>query len=175
MARTDTRERIRSVALELFAQNGFESTSLREIAERLGITKAALYYHFPSKNDLLAELVLPLTDDMAAMLSRVEAAGTPARTVIEETFDLFHRHRPLFQAVVNDFAALGRTGVVPLLLDWRTRVVALLTGPDPSPEEQARVLVALGGLQDSAVMLPGIPVERYRAAAIDASCRALGG
>ena len=44
---TDTKAEIKAVALELFAANGADRTSLREIAERLGITKAALYYHFP--------------------------------------------------------------------------------------------------------------------------------
>ena len=52
-ARGDTRARIQSVALELFAEQGYERTSLREIAERLGVTKAALYYHFKSKEDIV--------------------------------------------------------------------------------------------------------------------------
>jgi AcrR family transcriptional regulator len=45
----DTRARIQQVALELFAEQGYDKTSLREIAERLDVTKAALYYHFKSK------------------------------------------------------------------------------------------------------------------------------
>ena len=49
--RGDTRVRIQQVALELFAEQGYERTSLREIAERLGVTKAALYYHFKSKEE----------------------------------------------------------------------------------------------------------------------------
>ncbi|MCW2946577.1 MAG: putative transcriptional regulator, TetR family, partial [Actinoallomurus sp.] len=44
--RSDTREKIQAVALELFAEHGYDKTSLREIAERLDVTKAALYYHF---------------------------------------------------------------------------------------------------------------------------------
>src|SRR5258708_6418743 len=51
--RGDTRARIQQVALELFAEQGYERTSLREIAERLGVTKAALYYHFKSKEDIV--------------------------------------------------------------------------------------------------------------------------
>ena len=58
--RGDTRERILDVALELFNEQGYDSTSLREIAERLGITKAALYYHFERKEDILLELHLRL-------------------------------------------------------------------------------------------------------------------
>jgi AcrR family transcriptional regulator len=55
--RTDTRERAVAVALELFNDKGYEQTALREVAERLGITKAALYYHFPSKEALLEAVV----------------------------------------------------------------------------------------------------------------------
>src|SRR5207249_9245344 len=51
-ARHDTRQRIQTVALELFAEQGYDKTSLREIAERLDVTKAALYYHFKSKEDI---------------------------------------------------------------------------------------------------------------------------
>ncbi|MFC4910068.1 TetR family transcriptional regulator [Actinomadura gamaensis] len=54
--RGDTREQIRRVALELFAEQGYEKTSLREIAERLGVTKAALYYHFKTKEDIISSL-----------------------------------------------------------------------------------------------------------------------
>src|SRR6201992_2213267 len=62
--RTDTRARAQQVALELFAEQGYEKTSLREIAERLGVTKAALYYHFKSKEDI----VHSFTDDYFADL-----------------------------------------------------------------------------------------------------------
>jgi AcrR family transcriptional regulator len=52
----DTRQRILDVALDLFIEKGFDGTSLREIAERLGVTKAALYYYFESKDDILLAL-----------------------------------------------------------------------------------------------------------------------
>jgi AcrR family transcriptional regulator len=56
----NTRERILDVALDLFIEKGFDKTSLREIAEQLGFTKAALYYHFASKEDILMALHLRL-------------------------------------------------------------------------------------------------------------------
>ena len=62
--RTDTRSRVQKVALELFAEQGYEKTSLREIAESLGVTKAALYYHFKSKEDI----VHSFTDDYFAAI-----------------------------------------------------------------------------------------------------------
>jgi AcrR family transcriptional regulator len=57
---SSTRERILDIALELFADQGYDKTSLRDIAERLGTTKAALYYHFERKQDILLELHLRL-------------------------------------------------------------------------------------------------------------------
>ncbi len=58
--RGSTRERILDVALELFTAQGYEQTSLREIAGRLGVTKAALYFHFERKEDILFELHMRL-------------------------------------------------------------------------------------------------------------------
>ena len=58
----DTRQRALDVALELFAAQGYEKTSLREIAERLDVTKAALYYHFASKEALLTGIVDSLVE-----------------------------------------------------------------------------------------------------------------
>lgn len=55
-----TRERILDIALELFVEQGYDGTSLRDIAERLGTTKAAIYYHFERKQDILLELHLRL-------------------------------------------------------------------------------------------------------------------
>ncbi len=57
-----TKERILDAALDLFTEKGFDGTSLREIAERLGVTKAALYYHFASKDDILMALHMRLHD-----------------------------------------------------------------------------------------------------------------
>jgi AcrR family transcriptional regulator len=48
-----TRQEAVRVALALFTQQGYEATSLRQIAEALGINKASLYYHFPNKEAIL--------------------------------------------------------------------------------------------------------------------------
>ncbi len=59
--RGNTRQRIQDVALELFAEQGYEKTSLREIAERLEVTKAALYYHFKTKEDIIVSVFEDVT------------------------------------------------------------------------------------------------------------------
>jgi AcrR family transcriptional regulator len=67
-----TRERILDVALGLFVEQGYDKTSLREVAERLGLTKAALYYHFPSKADILMALHLRMHALIAEPLGILE-------------------------------------------------------------------------------------------------------
>jgi AcrR family transcriptional regulator len=75
--RGDTRSRIQEVAFELFAEQGYEKTSLREIADRLGVTKAALYYHFKSKDEIVTSIV---GDFMAQIDDLVSWADSQPRT-----------------------------------------------------------------------------------------------
>jgi AcrR family transcriptional regulator len=76
----ETRRRILDVAQELFTRQGYDKTSLRDIAERLQITKAALYYYFARKEDILLELHLRLQQLGADVLDELEAAPDgPAR------------------------------------------------------------------------------------------------
>jgi AcrR family transcriptional regulator len=74
----DTRTRIQNVAVDLFIQQGYEATSLREIAEKLGVTKAALYYHFKTKEEIVTSLV---ESRIAAMDDLIAWARTQPRTV----------------------------------------------------------------------------------------------
>ena len=53
----DTKEKILSAALELFASQGYEAVSVSDIAGRLGITKAALYKHYRSKRDIFDSIL----------------------------------------------------------------------------------------------------------------------
>jgi AcrR family transcriptional regulator len=81
--RGDTRGRIQQVALELFAEQGYENSSLREIAGRLGVTKAALYYHFKSKEDIARSLVEDYVGQIDALITwartQPRTAPNPAR------------------------------------------------------------------------------------------------
>ena len=52
-----TKERIFDIAINLFAKNGFDSTSMREIAETVGIKKASMYSHFKSKDEILEKII----------------------------------------------------------------------------------------------------------------------
>lgn len=74
-------EQLISIAAELFARKGYEGTSLRDIAEQAGITKAALYYWFPQKETIFQRVV---AGRLAALLERVTAAVDAAETPVEK-------------------------------------------------------------------------------------------
>jgi AcrR family transcriptional regulator len=78
--RGSTRERILDIALELFNEHGYDKTSLREIAERLGTTKAALYYHFERKEDILLALHLRLHELGRGLFEQMGDIQTGAQT-----------------------------------------------------------------------------------------------
>ncbi|MFF5293161.1 helix-turn-helix domain-containing protein [Paractinoplanes globisporus] len=74
----DTRARILAVALELFSARGYAGTSVADLAKRLGITKAALYYHFSAKSDILEALASGPLEALEALV-----ASAPARSRVE--------------------------------------------------------------------------------------------
>src|SRR4051794_39683240 len=63
------RAEIAAAALGLFAEKGYAATSMREISEQLGITKAALYYHYSSKEEIVRELVDGMLDQVDALVA----------------------------------------------------------------------------------------------------------
>jgi AcrR family transcriptional regulator len=74
----DTRERILDVALDLFIEQGYDKTTLRQIAEPLGFTQAAIYYHFAAKEDILIALHLRLHELARPVLSQLAAEAGPS-------------------------------------------------------------------------------------------------
>lgn len=71
-----TRERILAEAAQLFRERGYEKTSVKVLGERLGVTAPALYYHFPSKEDILFAY---LESGLATVLERTEEAISAER------------------------------------------------------------------------------------------------
>lgn len=69
---SETKSEILRVSLELFTERGFEGTSVRDIAEALGITKSSLYYHFASKEAIIRALLEGRRDEIDALLAWVE-------------------------------------------------------------------------------------------------------
>ena len=152
-ARSDTRARIQQVALELFAEQGYDKTSLREIAERLDVTKAALYYHFKSKEDIVRSLVEDYFGQIDALIAwakaqprtpetRDEILGRYVRIVADgsDVFRMLHHN----QAALNSLSSAKQRG--DLFRERMTGLIDALTGPGASLEERLRAAMTLGGV-----------------------------
>jgi AcrR family transcriptional regulator len=72
-----TEERIREVALRLFAKQGFQATGIREIAAEAGFTVSALYYYVGTKEELLLDILLNTATSMVASALRIETSTEP--------------------------------------------------------------------------------------------------
>jgi AcrR family transcriptional regulator len=148
-AGTETRQHILEAALELFSAAGFARTSLREIAEKVGISKPALYYHFDSKEALLVELARPLQDAMAALLDRAEAADPPAagRDFFTAFFDVVMEHRQISVWLSIDNGARSHPALSEHGWSQQERLIKHLRGDDETFERSVQVACALGAMQ----------------------------
>jgi len=189
--RTDTRERAVAVALELFTAQGFEQTSLREVAERLGITKAALYYHYRSKEQLFAavmESMLVPVDEIVAW-----SAGQPRSTQTRR--ELLRRLAELVRGPLSDWIRFAQENQHALREhpevgeQMRQRMLALLgavVDPEAELRDQVRMVLAplaiyLGNLMQ--MVPPGFAealgiratAEELRAATMEAALELVSG
>jgi AcrR family transcriptional regulator len=111
-----TRERILDIALELFSERGYDKTSLRDIAERLGTTKAALYYHFARKEDILLELHLRLHEIGYGVLAQLDGLEDAQALVeawprlMDEFIDRVAQNRDLVLLHLRNVQALQQIG-----------------------------------------------------------------
>lgn len=172
---SDTRQRIQTVARELFAEKGVQRTSLQDIAARLGITKPALYYHFSSRDELIRSIVEPLIDEGERFVAEHEASrsATP-RELLEGYFDYHYRHRADLMLVVSELTTLADLGLIDQLLAWRDRLGKLVFGRRPTLKQSTRAVIAFGGLQDCCLQFPDARHDHLRAAAVDGAMAALG-
>jgi AcrR family transcriptional regulator len=85
----ETAEKLRNVALELFAQSGYAAVSMRAIAAATGVQAGAIYNHFPTKQDLLNELLQVHMETLLASWAEAEQPGLLPPDALEE-FVRFH-------------------------------------------------------------------------------------
>lgn len=148
----DTRGEILDVASELFAERGYDATSLREIAARLGITKAALYYHFRSKDDILRALLEPMVEIVGQLVEQLEAAGDvegwaaalswAIGTIFDnvELFRLLERNRHSMEELHERFHELHDQ------IRLHERVQAAVQGAAAGLAQEVRMYAALGAV-----------------------------
>jgi AcrR family transcriptional regulator len=161
----DTRERILEVALTLFNEQGYDKTSLREIAERLDVTKAALYYHFERKEDILAELRRrlhavggDLVDQLARLDDQEMMDAWPG--LLDRFIDQALANCRLFllrQRNQNAFEELARGDHQPPERDGLEQQVRRILGNPAIPiADRVRIACSLGGVVSALMGASGI-------------------
>ncbi|WJV47033.1 TetR/AcrR family transcriptional regulator [Streptomyces flavofungini] len=140
--RGDTRQRIQDVALELFAEQGYEKTSLREIAERLDVTKAALYYHFKTKEDILTSIFDDLTrpiDELIAWGKEQPRTLETKRAILTRYSEILTDAAPLFRFMQENQATMRDLKTGESFKDRMLQLLDILSHDDPSTPMTAQV------------------------------------
>jgi len=154
----DTRERILDIALDLFITTGFDGTSLREIAERLGFSKAAIYYHFASKDDILLTLHHRLFELGHGALDRLgEDQDAPRNwgVALEQVVDDMVLNRKLFVMRERNRAAFDRLKTAGDELhphDPEAHLRRLLADPAVPVRERVRLACSMGAIMGSLIL-----------------------
>lgn len=146
---SETRADIRDAALALFTEHGYEATTMREIAEQLDITKAALYYHFESKEAIIISL---FEEPLRALDSLLDWADSQPRTP-ELSADLLGRWLTLsadgglrnmrFSAANPTALRAAFPGGHGGTLERLERAVLIILGPDAPLQDRLLVRTAL--------------------------------
>jgi len=155
-ATTVSRARIQDVALTLFATQGYALTSLKEIATALDVTKAALYFYFPAKAQLLHRLADPLLNEVHTLLDAYTDGPLTAharRKLVCALTDLLLAHRPVLAWLARDLTAMAQPGIGDRIAANLAHVRRLLAGTDASLAGQVRVAAAVGALMRPLVAL----------------------
>ena len=84
MKSTNVADRVTAAALDLFATQGYATTSVQQIVEAAGVTKGAMYHYFQSKDDLLFAIYDRMLSLQKAHLDRIVAGGGPVEDVVRD-------------------------------------------------------------------------------------------
>ncbi|MGE2722148.1 TetR/AcrR family transcriptional regulator [Mycolicibacterium celeriflavum] len=148
-----TRQRLIDVAVALFTRHSYAGTSLQMIADELGFTKAAIYHHFRTREQLLTAVVEPMFAQLRTVVEAAEAQRSPrarAERMLSGYADIAVRNRGLVAVLAADpsvATALQRHR------DWSdliARQLRLLADVEPGPAGEIRAAMVFAGISGAA-------------------------
>ncbi|MGI5377251.1 TetR/AcrR family transcriptional regulator [Streptomyces sp. CA-251387] len=167
--RGNTRQRIQDVALELFAEQGYEKTSLREIAERLEVTKAALYYHFKTKEEIIVSLFEDLTqpiEDLIEWGKRQPHTLETKQEIVRRYSEVLSQAAPLFRFMQENQATVRELSIGEMFKNRMLGMRDIIIDPDADLVDQVRCISALFTMHAGMFVLKdleGDPEEKRQA------------
>jgi Transcriptional regulator len=150
-----TRARIQAVALDLFVEQGYDKTSLREIADRLGVTKAALYYHFKTKDDIVSSCVQDFLDELEEVIEWGRAqpvTDVTRQEIIRRYADVVLRRQTAMRFFQQNPSA-ERVTIGSRFKDRMAALRVLLAAPEDPLTQRIRALAAVATLHLAPAML----------------------
>jgi AcrR family transcriptional regulator len=169
-----TRQQILETAQRLFVERGYDATSLQMIADELGLTKAAVYYHFRVKSELLQAIMHPNLARIDAVLDEAEAIrGRRARIehVVNGVADFLVENRHYAAMAATDPAA-KRQHMDKESTYQRQRVLSLFYGDNPTPAQRL-AFYAVAGIPESLADLVDLSDDELREALRETMLRIL--
>ncbi|TDD15240.1 TetR/AcrR family transcriptional regulator [Nonomuraea diastatica] len=145
MPRPSSKERLLDAAAEVLLSEGAESLTLEAVARRAGVSKGGLFYHFPTKQALVAAMVERLTDAFDAALAQAGSRpGDFLRAYVEATIPERHTSAPADRVTAALLAAVlvDPAGLEPLrerFATWQARLAD--DGIDPAAATAVRLAV----------------------------------
>ncbi|SES17962.1 transcriptional regulator, TetR family [Streptomyces sp. yr375] len=168
--RGNTRQRIQDVALELFVEQGYEKTSLREIAERLDVTKAALYYHFKTKEEIVVSIFRDLTKPIEDLIEWGRSQPHTLETkqeLVRRYSQALYEASPFFRFMQENQAAVRELEIGDAFKDRMRSLLDIIIDPNVSLTDQVRCVSAIFTLHAGMFLLQDIegdPEDKRKAA-----------
>ncbi|HEV7853898.1 MAG TPA: TetR/AcrR family transcriptional regulator [Mycobacterium sp.] len=148
----DTRQRLIDVAVDLFTRHSFAGTSLQMIADEMGFTKAAIYYHFRTREELLAAVVEPIFQQLSGVITAAEAqrsATARADRMLRGYAELAVANRALVSVLACDPSVTTLLRRQPHWAEMINRQLALLAGDEDDPGGLVKATVVLAGISSA--------------------------
>ncbi|WP_019550920.1 TetR/AcrR family transcriptional regulator [Thermus scotoductus] len=128
---TATRNRILEEAARLFTEKGYEATSVQDLAEALGLSKAALYHHFRSKEEVLYEISQQALEGLLLEGKKALAVSDPREALLrfmEGHARFFEENRPFFATMLQGLQSLSpeKQGQIVTLRDQYEEILRTL-------------------------------------------------
>jgi AcrR family transcriptional regulator len=154
-----TRDRIAEAALELFSARGFEAATMRDLAARLDMTTAALYYHYQDKADILVAVVEPMLDEADRLVSGGTRVGMDER--LEGVLDLLIAHQAVFRLLSSDVSASSHPSIAERVDQHNHRLFRFLA-PERGEAGHIRAVAVFGLLARPIIALPQFDMAKHR-------------
>lgn len=128
---SEVKARILAAAADLFMEQGFAGTTVREIGERAGVGQSSLYHHARSKGQLLSELHGTFAEELIGLIEAIVASGsTPReqlRAVVKAILSVVHSHRAVVTIYLREGHALSNEARDAVVVQ-RDKMDAMLDG-----------------------------------------------